>query len=387
VHLPNHYLDPTTCLLTGAISAGAVSWSLCRLRHEPRQVFMLLPVVSSGIFAAQMLNFPVAAGTSAHPLGGALAGILLGPWAGMIAMALVVIVQAIAFGDGGTTALGANVLNMAVLAAPLGAWIARSVRGTRSGIILPESATLSSRSLVGAAIAGAATVLAAALACSAEMIASRTFSAVEVLPAMLAAHAPIALAEAAITAAIVAVPLVLHATCRDPQPVRSQSPSSAVRRGVLTLSAAAIIALALSPFASKLPDGLESVGTALAPAPGGGSPLLPPLFGDYVLPGITNPLLATALAGLVGAVTVATLAAALLLLPNGSPGQTAYRRAGGRRPERRGAGRRGDACQPADGRGGAGHPRAVQSSRGGRSTRTTCRPRDRRRDQGASASL
>jgi len=92
-------------------------------------------------------------------------------------------------------------------------------------------------------------------------------------------------AEAAITAAVVAVPLVLRATRRGPQSLCSQSPSVAVRRGALTLSAAALLALALSPFASELPDGLESVGRALAPASGGAAPLLPSLFGDYALHG------------------------------------------------------------------------------------------------------
>ena len=77
----------------------------------------LLGVTAAFVFAAQMLNFPVAGGTSGHFLGAALAAILLGPWLACLSLAVVLGVQAFVFADGGITALGANVLNMGVIGA------------------------------------------------------------------------------------------------------------------------------------------------------------------------------------------------------------------------------------------------------------------------------
>lgn len=328
MHLPDHYLDPATSFASGAISAGAVAWSLYRLRREPRHVVMLMPAVSAGVFAAQMLNFSIAAGTSGHLLGGALAGILLGPWAGMVAMAIVVSVQAIVFGDGGIASLGANILNMAVIAAPLGAWIVRSLNVERGGVSPPKGAEFATsngnwrpfqtrppRYVITATIAGAVTVVAAAVVCSLELVASGAFAAGEVIPAMLAVHAWIALAEAAITAGIVAVVLALRANVGADQLAHSEMRSIAARRVFLVLTVAALVAIALAPFASNLPDGLESVAQTLAPTLSNeAKPLIPSILGDYVMPGIASVHLSICMAGLIGlAIVLATTAPFSLL--------------------------------------------------------------------------
>ena len=101
----------------------------------------LLGVLAAFIFAVQMLNFPVAGGTSGHLLGAALAAILLGPWLACLVMAVVLTAQAFVFADGGITALGANILNMGVLGALLAGLVLRRARR-----VLPRRAAPSSRS-------------------------------------------------------------------------------------------------------------------------------------------------------------------------------------------------------------------------------------------------
>ena len=121
MHIPDGFLDTTTSVITWAAAAGGVAYAVRRVSKEldERQV-PLMGVSAAFIFAAQMLNFTVAGGTSGHLLGGALAGILLGPWAGMLVLTSVLSIQALLFQDGGLLALGANVFNMAVLGVLLG---------------------------------------------------------------------------------------------------------------------------------------------------------------------------------------------------------------------------------------------------------------------------
>ena len=106
------------------LSGGAVTYALFRLRRQAAAKALSIAATGALIFAAQMVNFPIATGTSGHLLGGALSGMLLGPWAGLLAMTAVLAVQAVVFGDGGILALGANVLNMGVIGVLVGAAIA-----------------------------------------------------------------------------------------------------------------------------------------------------------------------------------------------------------------------------------------------------------------------
>jgi len=116
MHIPDGFLDPITIVLTYAVFAGYLVFAISKIRNNLSSERMsLIAVLAAGIFAAQMLNWPIPGGTSLHFVGGALAGILLGPYLGFLTMFLVLFVQCIVFHDGGITALGANTLNMAII--------------------------------------------------------------------------------------------------------------------------------------------------------------------------------------------------------------------------------------------------------------------------------
>ncbi|MGQ9598869.1 MAG: energy-coupling factor ABC transporter permease [Anaerolineae bacterium] len=123
MHIPDGFISTGTAVVSWLASAGSVGYAVRRVNRQlgERQV-PLMGVTAAFIFAAQMMNFTVAGGTSGHLLGGALAAILLGPWAGMLVLTSVLVVQALLFQDGGLVALGANILNMAVIGVLVG-WV------------------------------------------------------------------------------------------------------------------------------------------------------------------------------------------------------------------------------------------------------------------------
>ncbi|HET6488280.1 MAG TPA: energy-coupling factor ABC transporter permease [Syntrophales bacterium] len=195
MHIPDGFLSTTTWVSAWTVSAGGLG---CCLRQAGREMkdrmVPLMGVLSAFIFAAQMINFPVMGGTSGHLLGGVLAAVLLGPWAGAVVIACVLIFQCLVFQDGGLTALGANILNMA-LAGTLGGYLVyrvmKKLLGGRKGIVT-------------AAVAAAwISVVAAASLCAAELALSGTSPLGLVLPAMVAVHAVIGIGEGMITGLIV----------------------------------------------------------------------------------------------------------------------------------------------------------------------------------------
>ena len=120
MHVPDGFLDAQTSVATAVVSVGAVAWSLRGARRElDDRVAPLAGLVAVFVFAAQMVNFPVGAGTSGHLLGGALAAVLVGPRTATVCLTVVVTVQALLFADGGVSALGTNVLLLAVV----GPWV------------------------------------------------------------------------------------------------------------------------------------------------------------------------------------------------------------------------------------------------------------------------
>jgi cobalt/nickel transport system permease protein len=290
MHLPDHFLDPATMAVTGILSGGAVVFSLSRVRREAASAASAsskaLPAagLAAGIFAAQMVNFPVAAGTSGHLVGGALAGMVLGPWAGLLAMSAVLAVQAIVFGDGGILALGANILNMGLIGVAVGAVVDRQLVRRHA-----NSANRLVRRASAAALAGWIAVLAGALACAVEMAISGAAPLGEVVLAMLGVHTMIGLAEGGLTAI-----LVIACAYYAPKVAHDRYAAAA------TLAFATIIVLALSPLASTLPDGLESVAAGFASLQLEADNALPAVFADYAIPGIAWAFAATALAGIVG---------------------------------------------------------------------------------------
>ena len=197
MHIPDGFLDNGVAAAAAVPAVVAVGYGVRRAGRslDDRKV-PLLGVTAAFIFAVQMLNFPVAGGTSGHLLGGALAAILLGPWLACIVMAVVISGQAFVFADGGVTALGANVFNMGVVGA-LG--IGLVMLAARR--VMPQTRSV----FLAVAAAGAwLSVMAGAALCSVELGVSGTVPFATVLPAMLGVHALIGIGEAVITVAAVA---------------------------------------------------------------------------------------------------------------------------------------------------------------------------------------
>src|SRR4051794_13697860 len=197
MHIPDGFLTPGVAAATAIPAAAAVAAGLRKANEtlDERRV-PLLGVTAAFVFAAQMLNFPVAGGTSGHFLGAALAAILLGPWLACLTLAVVVGGPAVGFAGGGITPLGADILNMGVIGALLVGGIMHYARRLAPKAILP--------------IAGAGAwcaVMAGATATSFELAISGTVPLHTVLPAMLATHALIGAGEAIITVAAVSAVL------------------------------------------------------------------------------------------------------------------------------------------------------------------------------------
>jgi cobalt/nickel transport system permease protein len=197
MHVPDGFLDLPVSLMAVVFVVAVLAVAVSRSRAElDDRTAPLAGLAAVFIFAAQMINFPVAAGTSGHLLGGALAAILVGPWAGMLVVTVVLVVQALMFADGGITALGINVLNMAVVTAVVG-WVvfrlgARFVRSRRGAVI-------------AAGIAGFVSVPASAMAFVVEYAVGGTapVSLSAVAAAMGGVHVLIGVGEGIITGMVV----------------------------------------------------------------------------------------------------------------------------------------------------------------------------------------
>lgn len=198
MHVPDGFLDVPTSAATAVVAAAGVALALRGARRElDERTAPLAGLTATFVFAAQMVNFPVAAGTSGHLLGGALAAVLVGPWTATLCISVVLIVQALLFADGGVTALGTNVLLMAVV----GVWVGWGV------FLLARTALPKRRSLipVASAIGALVSVPAAALTFAALFMVGGT---APVEPGMLfaamgGAHVLIGIGEAVITGLVV----------------------------------------------------------------------------------------------------------------------------------------------------------------------------------------
>jgi cobalt/nickel transport system permease protein len=200
VHIPDGFVSVPTAIGTGVVAAGAVAYALREGRESlaDRQV-PVVGVTSAFVFAVQMINFPIAFGTSGHLIGGALAAVLLGPWMACLVLAVVLLVQAIMFADGGITAIGANVTLMGVVAGIGGHYLFRAVAS-----VLPRGR---SGFLAATAITSWATVVIASAVCTLFITVGGVFGADEVATvatAMIGLHALIGVGEALITTAAVA---------------------------------------------------------------------------------------------------------------------------------------------------------------------------------------
>jgi cobalt/nickel transport system permease protein len=201
VHIPDGFINAGVSAGAGVISIAGISYSLKRAKETlDEKAAPLAGLVAAFIFAVQMLNFPVAAGTSGHLLGGALAAILVGPWAGALCVAVVLVVQAL-FADGGLSALGLNILNMALVTA----W-----GGYAMFVIIRRVLPKTRGSVVAASgIASMLSVVLASLAFTLEYAlgGTGTASATTVGAAMVSVHTLIGIGEGFITALTVGVVL------------------------------------------------------------------------------------------------------------------------------------------------------------------------------------
>ncbi|RPF34104.1 energy-coupling factor ABC transporter permease [Streptomyces sp. TLI_185] len=275
MHVPDGFIDAPVSAATGVLAAGAVAVSLRGARRElDERTAPLAGLVAAFIFAVQMLNFPVAAGTSGHLLGGALAAILVGPFTGVLCVSVVLLMQGILFADGGLTALGVNITDMAIVTTVVGYAVFRGLVK-----VLPRRR----RSItVASFVAALLSVPAAALAFTLIYAVGGTtdVSLGKVATAMIGVHVLIGIGEAAITGltvgAVIAVrpDLVYGARGLEqklklrvngelvdaparPAPVAARTSRRAL--WITGLVSSLVLAGFVSFYASSNPDGLEKV--------------------------------------------------------------------------------------------------------------------------------
>jgi cobalt/nickel transport system permease protein len=200
VHVPDGFLNAPVSLATGAVAAGAVAVCLRGARNElAERTAPLAGLVAAFVFAVQMLNFPVAAGTSGHLLGGTLAAILVGPCTGVLCLAVVLLMQALLFADGGLSALGTNITLMGVVTVVVGYAVFRALLR-----VLPTSAATFAAALVSVPASAIAFTGLYAVGGTADVSLGRVFA------AMTGVHTLIGIGEALITTATVSAVLAVR---------------------------------------------------------------------------------------------------------------------------------------------------------------------------------
>ena len=299
MHIPDGFLSGATALTTGGLAATGLAAALRRARtHLPPRRVPLLGLAAAFVFAAQMINFPVAGGTSGHLVGAVLVAALLGPSAAVIVISAVLIVQCLMFADGGISALGANIFNMGLIGG-VGGWaiyhgVTRVIKGVFGCVLAATFA------------AWCSTVL-AAVACAGELAASRTVGWSAILPTMAGIHMLIGIGEGLITA------LVLVAIARArPDLLGSDATVSANGSYGMVVIYGVLIALGLalfaSPLASQWPDGLDRTAAVLGFKEKAAGPIVSAPIAGYALPGVPWGVLSTGIAGAAGTVAVFVLA-------------------------------------------------------------------------------
>lgn len=311
MHIPDGFTSDHVNAAMGAVAVVSLAYSVwgVRKRDEGRNVFApLFAVVASFIFAAQMLNFPIGGGTSGHFLGAVLAASLLGPWGACLALAVVLGVQGVFFGDGGLSALGANIVNMGVIGGLAAYPVLRRLRAA-----MPEG-RFGFYAAVG--MTSWFSIVAASGVCALELAASGTSPLSVAVPAMVGTHALIGVGEAAIS---VAALVLLHRFFPSVMPSWAKMEDGAVvvssrtEKGLVAAGLAFALALAMfaSPFASSSPDGLEKVAEDhgfLAAASEDKVVWANSPFPDYQVAAVHSDSVSTGLAGLIGSLLVFGLA-------------------------------------------------------------------------------
>jgi cobalt/nickel transport system permease protein len=297
LHLPDGFLSLSISIICWMLTAVMLTLAVRRTQKAfDDRLIPLAGIMAAFIFAGQMINFPVAGGTSGHLVGATLAAVVLGPWLGILVMTAVIGLQALLFQDGGLVVMGANILVMGVIPIMVGYGLYRPVvTGSRR------------MKLVAATVAAWLSILAAAFVTALLLGFSGTSSLRIAIPAMMGIHALIGVGESLIT--VSALSFIMGA-----RPQLLQTSVETGGRG--WIAAGMIIALSLvllAPLAATSPDGLEwfaqqneFIDAALA------SPYS--LWSGYTIPGFGNESLSTVLAGSIGTVVVALVAFGLAWL-------------------------------------------------------------------------
>ncbi len=316
MHAPDGFLEPPVAIVTAVISLLILGRAL-RLssRELGDRMVPFAGIAAAFVFAAQMVNFPIASGTSGHLIGGALVAVLLGPWAATLVVAIVVGVQALVFADGGVTALGYNTLNMAIVTT-FGGWalfvlFRRVFPATTSGVV------------AATALASAGSVVLSAATFSLEWLfgASVPVPFDTVFAAMVGTHAIIGVGEAFISATVVSSvlasrpDLVVGARDLDKTALHRRAPTrmrTVVTTGIL---AALLVAGVGSQFAADSPDGLDRVAQENGIVGSGTHLLDSGPFADYATAGIGNAAASLTVAGVAGVALTFLVGYGLLARP------------------------------------------------------------------------
>lgn len=280
MHIPDGFIDLDIAAVFYVLTIAVLGYSLYKVRKEEVNL-SLLGIVAAGIFAAQMLNWPIPGGTSAHLVAGALAGILLGPYAGSLAMAAVLTIQCLIFADGGITALGANIWNMGVVDVFVGYYIYKALENKNR--------------YLAAFIAGWLGITLAATFAGIEVGLSSSFKygITTTVPVMGIWHGILGIIEGIITAAVVGY---IYTTRPD-----IMEKSAEIKVGRITWAVIGLLIL-LSPLfayaaeAVGYSEPLENVAEMLGAEE---HPIYEGLLPDYTVPGI-DPYVGTLISGIVG---------------------------------------------------------------------------------------
>jgi cobalt/nickel transport system permease protein len=297
MHVPDGFMNVTMSAATGVISFGTL-WAYIRSAKDlvADKFIALTGMMSALIFVLQMINFPIAAGTSGHLLGGALAVIVLGPRLGLICLSVVVIIQSLLFADGGLSALGVNVLNMAIVTSATSWFIVKYwIKFIGKNKISIVSVSV---------LAGILSVVFSSIAFTIQYAIGGTISIPvgTVLLAMVTTHFIIGFGEGVITALIVTLLIRVRP---DLIYAYERSDENTTKVSFYGLFIILILLLSLvTPFASSSPDGLESVAEEFGFTQTDGIVLL---LDDYGISAVNNDFISTVLSALLGVIVLAIM--------------------------------------------------------------------------------
>lgn len=288
LHIPDGFLNNWVSLACWVITAIILAIALRNANKLfDERLVPLAGIMGAFIFAGQMLNFPVAGGTSGHMVGALLAFVVLGPWLGLIAMTAVIVLQALLFQDGGLVVMGGNIIVMGIVPGFIGYGVYKLLN-RKEGVSLPL-----------AGVSAWVSIMAAALITALLLGFSGTADFGIVVPIMLGVHALIGIGEALIT--VSALGFIQRAR---PQLLNRNATTDAKGSFVVAGLLVVLFVVMFAPLASGSPDGLEWVAETtdfIDTAQDAGYQILP----DYTIPALGETSLSTILSGVIGSLVVA----------------------------------------------------------------------------------